>query len=174
MFVARMAGAALLLVCLSEAAALGQVRRGADEIAGGFTLTTRKRASEPAATSIVWRVTYGRFVTDRLEIGPFVSLFKFPEQETYGVVGARVAYHVGPLDAPVIPVVDLSSGLGFGDPEDDPIDLQVLGGVKILFGGTGARLLIGPYYYRAFYDEERKGYDAFTSWGVLWNVGLLF
>jgi hypothetical protein len=124
--------------------------------------------------SLAWRTQYSRFVTDRLSMGPLFTTFKDPGRDATGNVGGLVAYHLGGLDAHAIPFVEFNATHSFGDPLDNFFDLQILAGLKFPLGGRGGRIRIAPYYYRAFYDESKTGFDAFQSWGINWGVGLLF
>ena len=53
-------------------------------------------------------------------------------------------------------------------------DVQLLAGLKVPLGASGARLKIGPYFYRNWYDADVAGYDSFQSVGLSWKVGLFW
>ena len=116
---------------------------------------------------------YARFVTNRVSVGPLLDIYKTTGSDATAGIGGSVAYHFRPLSAAVIPFVEATSSKGLGTGNYNA-DMQLIGGLKVPLGSSGARLKFGPYFYRAWYDQAKNGFDSFESIGFSWNVGLLW
>lgn len=167
--------AMLMLAAATPAIAQERGGKGTTEVRAGFDLTwlPDPRDGGEGTSAVNWRTTVQRFVTDRLAIGPTVGANKGFFGETTGFYGGRATYHLGPMNRNWVPFVDFSSAKSFGG-EHDPWDIQLQGGLKLYAGQSGAFFLLGPYYYRAFYDEAATGIKSFNSFGVVWDVGIAF
>ena len=140
-----------------------------------FFLTSK--ATDDAAeraTSFSWNASYARFLTDRLAVGPLFGIFKDPHVDATGYAGGLVRYHFGDRSSRFIPFAELNASRTLNDPFANFSDIQLMGGVVIPMGRSGGRFRVATYYYRAFYDEDRTGYDSYKSFGLTWGAGLLF
>jgi hypothetical protein len=165
-----------MLLLAAPVAAQDGFSQGSTEIRAGLDVTfvPDPIGGGEGTSSLNWRTSVSRFLTDRISAGPLVGASKLFFGDTVGFAGGRVAYHFGPRDATLVPFVDFSSAKSFGSPGSDPWDIQILGGVKMYHPRSGGFMLIAPFYYRAFYDEETTGFEWFDSWGLSWDVGVIF
>ena len=156
--------------------AFAQVLKGKNEANAGISLSTAKNNGTGAdrINVVDWRTDYQRFVTDRLAVGPELFITNRTGNDRDVLIGGVIAYHFGNLDGRVIPFVELNSGVGFGSDSSAKSDVRVIAGIKLPLGRSGARFKVGPYFYRASYDLDKAGYDSFKSFGISWNIGLLW
>lgn len=167
----------LFLFTASSTAFAQAIAEGKNELSTDLIFVTSKPTEDVGGdrtSRTSWRVAYGRFITDRLAIGPLFRIVKDPGASTTGYVGGLARYHFGDLNRRWIPLVEVSSARSMNDPSGNYTDVQFLGGIMVPMGATGGRFRVGPYYYRAFYDEDETGYSNFSSFGVSWSVALLF
>ena len=169
----------VLLVTLSASStAFAQaVAEGKNELSTDLLFITSQPTGDAAGdrtTRTSWRLSYGRFITDRIAVGPLFRVVKDPGGSTTGYIGGLGRYYFGDLHRRWIPTVEISSARSMNDPAGNYTDVQFLGGITVPMGSTGGRFRVGPYYYRAFYDEAETGYSNFSSFGVSWSVALLF
>ncbi len=173
----RFASIAIAAMCVfASTPAFAQIHKGKNEAYAGISLSTARNNGNGAdrITVVDWRTDYERFVTARLAVGPELFISKRTGTDVDVLLGGVIAYHFGNLDGRVIPFAELNGGFGFGSDSSAKSDVRVIGGIKIPLGRSGARLKVGPYYYRASYDRDKVGYDSFKSFGITWNVGLLW
>jgi hypothetical protein len=168
--------AGLVLFTAAQAAAQDGIGQGSTEVRAGVDV---RFVPDPigggdGTSSMNVRASVSRFLTDRISAGPLAGVSKLFFGETLGYAGGRIAYHFGSLDSTLVPFVDFSAAQNFGAAGSDPWDIQLLGGVKLFHPRSGGFMLIAPFYYRAFYDEESTGVEWFDSWGISWDVGIIF
>ena len=167
------------MLMLSGSNAFAQaIASGKNEVETDFTFTssTLSGVDSNRTTEYSWRLTYGRFVSDRIALGPVFAIRSEETSDTTPMnIGGLARFYLGDPDHRVIPFVEASSTRTFNQPFDhDYTDLQISGGLLFPMGASGGRFRIAPYYYRAFYDAQQTGFSYFHSFGVSWSVGLLF
>lgn len=153
------------------------VAKGKNELSLDANVVTAKETGEgdhERITASELGGAYARFVTDRLAVGPVVTMAKASGSGATASLGGLARYYLGDLTKRAIPVVEINSTRSLNDPLSNYTDLQVSAGLMIPMGSTGGRLRIAPYYYRAFYDEAVTGYSSYQSFGISWRVALLF
>ena len=167
---------AILVTAVAPAALAQAVGAGKNELGTELTFHSSKLSSDDAdrSTSLDWTVSYGRFLTDGFAAGPVFRIAKNNDTDAFGYLGGVGRYYFGDLNGRFLPVAEVSVARSMNDPSADYTDLQVFGGVVVPMGASGARFRVGPYFYRAFYDEDETGYSNFQSFGVSWSVALLF
>lgn len=169
---------AILLLTAGSNAFAQAVASGKNEVETDFTFSssTPTGVDSNRTTGYSWRLTYGRFLTDRIAIGPVFAIHSDERNDaTPFNLGGLARFYVGDPDGRAIPFVEVSSTHAFNQFfDEDYTDIQVSAGWLFPMGKSGGRFRIAPYYYRAFYDAQQSGYSYFHSFGVSWSVGLLF
>jgi len=172
------AGLAILLLTAGSNAFAQAVASGKNEVETDFTFSssTLTGVDSNRTNDYRWRLTYGRFITDRFAIGPVFSIRNDERNNTKPVnIGGLARFYIGDPDGRAIPFVEVSSTRTFNQViEPNYIDLQVSAGLVFPMGDTGGRFRIAPYYYHSSHDALITGYSYFHSFGVSWSVGLLF
>ncbi|HEX6164538.1 MAG TPA: hypothetical protein VFZ31_14305 [Vicinamibacterales bacterium] len=172
--------AALVVIMLSASAtARAQaIEAGKNEVETDFSLTSSKWSGIDSnrTTEFNWRITYGRFVSDRIAIGPVFGIRNDVNTGSKPFnAGGLVRFYFGDGRGAAIPFVEATSTRAFNQAfEMDYTDLQISGGLVFPMGESGGRFRVAPYYYRAFFDPDLHGFSHFHSFGVSWSVGLLF
>ena len=144
---------AVLLVCMAAAIATdayAQVRAGLNEINFTATLSGTKIDDGDTESAFTFTGAYGRFLTDRFEIGPLLTLFKAEGSDAFGSISGFASYHFAP-DSNVVPFVGAQLGTGFGletDFSDNPWSYGFFGGIKAFVGNGGGAITIQPFWTR--------------------------
>ena len=180
MFHRTIVTAALVAIALlfASSASAQAIAQGKNEVATDFEFSSSRLTGidTERATDYHWRISYGRFLTDRFAAGPLFAIQKDNNNAvTPYNIGGLVRFYLGDRDGRAIPFIEGSSTRGMNRPFDTNFtDVQIGAGLMFPMGRSGGRFRIAPYYYRAFFDEQTTGYSYFHSFGVSWSVGLLF
>jgi hypothetical protein len=144
---------AVLVVCLSAAIATdayAQVRAGLNEVNFTATLSATKLEDGDTQSAFTFNGAYGRFLTDRFEVGPLFTVFKAEDSDAFGTINGFAAYHFAP-DSNVVPFVGVQLGTAFGletDFSDNPWSYGFFGGIKAFVGNGGGAITIQPFWTR--------------------------
>jgi len=171
-FVPRVIIAIVGLVVLAGTAS-AQVSAGLNELGGRGSFSAGKFGSEEKnLTSVEGNVYFGRFLTDRWEIGPSLNFDKTQGEEFTGNATAFVDYHFGDTTGKAVPFVEAAVGKFFGG--DKGTILSVGPGLKWFFAGGGGSLVAFPYYRRVMYDESTVGYATRNEFAFSLGVAIYF
>lgn len=94
---------AVVFLLFATASASAQVRAGLNEVNVNGHLTSISTSSDndliddESTTIVQLQLRYGRFLSDRFELGATVSANKFEDVDLFGMLGAFGAYHFGAL-----------------------------------------------------------------------------
>jgi hypothetical protein len=143
----------VLVVCIAAAIATdvyAQVRAGLNEV--NFTATVSGTTVEEGDTETGFTFTgaYGRFLTDRVEVGPLLAFVKAEGTDAFGTISGFATYHFVP-DSNVVPFVGAQLGTSFGlatDFSDNPWSYGFFGGIKAFIGNGGGAITIQPFWTR--------------------------
>lgn len=138
---------------LTAAPAFAQVSAGLNEAGTRGAIESGKYSNEDTnLTSFDLDLYYGRFITDRWEVGPSFNVFKLEGQDASGGVGAFVDYHFGDTGSQTIPYVEGGVGRLFGAGDFDSTYFAVGPGVKWFFGSGGGALSATALYRRQMFE----------------------
>ena len=167
----------MLLMSVSNAYAQA-LAAGKNEVETDFSFSTATYSGVDSnrTTDYSFRLSYGRFLTDRFAIGPLFSIRRDVNNATTPInVGGVARYYFVNGDALAIPFVEGSSTRTINDAfVMDHYDVRASAGLVFPIGESGGRFRVAPYYRRAFHDALINGYSYDHSFGVSWSVGLLF
>jgi hypothetical protein len=155
----------LLFALLVATPAAAQVRKGLNEIGGTFAIDADD-SSEPV-WSVDLSLLYGRFVTERLQLGANVGLFEANDQDIEGDYRGFAAYHFGGAGKTMVPYVEAGVGSFFGGGGDHPLFVSGGPGLKVFFGGGGGAIDLTALYRRMFDLPGTTGKNGFN-----FNVGV--
>lgn len=161
---------AFLFVTIAGAFALvtpasAQIAAGLNEVGGkGYVETGKLSTEEDRSTEISLNVYYGRFVTDRIVVGPQLNYFKFGDEDASGLVGGFVNYHFGDTARKVAPFVEVAAGKEFGG-ADGAGYVAVGPGVKWFLGEGGGAFIASANYRRNMADTADTN-EFYLSVGV--------
>jgi hypothetical protein len=159
--------AAALVVLGIASNASAQIESGLNEISGRIVLeSTKFNTDEERFSQLDLLAAYGRFLTERLEVGPTIGLFWLEGSDATGAAGGFVAYHFGSPASQIVPFVDVNLRRGFGDPIENPTIFGVLGGVKWFVGEGGGAIQVGPYWNHFRYSDEALGDASENHFGI--------
>ncbi len=130
--------------------AFAQVKTGLNEINFTAALTGTKVEGADTTTAFTFAGTYGRFLTDRFEVGPQLSLTKSEGIDAFGSINGLASYHFAP-DSNVVPFVGAQIGTSFGLDtafSDNPWQFGFFGGIKGFIGEGGGAVTIQPFWTR--------------------------
>ena len=165
----------LAVVLLHAAPAAAQVSAGLNELGGWAYLETGKYSGEENVTLLDLRFFYGKFITDHIEIGPGLNLYKYGEDDATGAVNGFVSYYFGDTTKRLIPYVEGAVGQFFNGGDDKPLFVAIGPGVKWFFGDGGGALNMGALYRRQFYDADlRDGASGANEFGLQVGVSVFF
>ena len=171
---------AAFIICAALAMgtdAFAQVKAGLNEINFTAALTGVKVEDGDTATAFTFSGTYGRFLTDRFEVGPQLELFKSEGVDTFGSFNGFAAYHFVP-NSNVVPFAGGHIGTGFGQDTavtDNPWQFGFFGGIKAFIGEGGGAITIQPFWTRRLIHETV--FDTTThidSFGAMAGISIFF
>jgi hypothetical protein len=162
-------------LALLAAPAAAQVSAGLNELnVKGYFETGKFAEDEEGATHFQLDGLYGRFLTDRFEIGPGVSLSKTEGQSAQGAVNVFADYHLGDPSSRLVPYLEGAAGQFFGG-DDKPRYIAVGPGFKWFFGEGGGALTGTAFYRRMFFDADfHGGATGANEFGLAIGVSVFF
>lgn len=129
-----------------------QVAKGLNEVGGRGSVDSGKYSDEDERTTSLDLTTfYGRFITDRISVGPSVNFYKATHNDATGALAGFVNYHFGDTASKVVPFAEVSVGKFFGS-DDDATFLSLGPGAK-LFLGEGGAVVANAFYRRLMADS---------------------
>jgi hypothetical protein len=143
-----------VVTALIAAPASGQVAAGLNEIGGRGYVETGKYPTFDRETVVSVDMFYGRFLTDRFEIGPGLSLYKYGDEPTTGAINAFADYHLGDTTSRVRPYVGAGVGKFLTGGDSKPLFIAAGPGVKLFFGEGGGAVTAAVFYRRQFMDAD--------------------
>lgn len=146
----------------------GQVMKGLDEVnaAGGLFFAT---SSGNTSSAFQFNLTYGHFVTDKLELGAIIGINKFEDVDAFGTMNALLSFHF-PTSSTDTQVPFLGARIGFDyGPGENPVLYGVFGGIKVFTEGGG-----GAYSIQLYYTGRNDEDDTFHRYGVENGISIFF
>ena len=164
-------GAVLLVVPASA-----QVSAGLNELGGsGYFEIGGYSGESDSQARLQLNLYYGRFLTDRFEIGPGFNIVKAQGESASGAVNAFADYHFGDTSSSLVPYVETSIGKFFSGADDKPLFVAVGPGLKWFFADGGGALNAITYYRRQFLDADHNdGASGLNEFGVSVGVAVYF
>ena len=168
--------------------AFAQVSSGLNEVNAAVSITSSKttgtNVDTDARTTGVFSGAYGRFLTDRVELGAQLTALKSEGADVNGTIGAVGAYHFGATNNTVVPFagaqVGRSYGLNvevFGARINNPWSYGVFGGIKAFVHGGGGALTVQPFWTRQTRSYEGVGISDHVhvdTYGISTGVSIFF
>lgn len=137
--------------------ASAQIRSGLNEASSRIIFESGRTNVDASRTTFLdLNGYYGRFITDRVEIGPNASIVWTEGSDAFGTVGGFVDYHFGRLTSRMVPFVDFTVGRAFGQGPDNPTMFGAMGGVKWFVGEGGGAVNLGPYWRQFRYENSHE------------------
>lgn len=141
--------AALAVVFATPAHA--QVAKNLNEVGGRGSVESGKYSDEDErTTSLNLNMFYGRFVHERISVGPSLGVNKFGDGDANGNIGGFVNYHFGNTSSKMVPFAEVALGRFFGG-DDDATYVSVGPGAKVFLGEGGA-FVANAFYRRLMAD----------------------
>lgn len=134
--------------------ASAQVAAGLNEIGGRGYVEFGGYSGEDKGAVLDLNMFYGRFVTDRIAVGPGLNIYKYEGAPTTGSVNAYADFHFGDISRKLIPYAGVGLGKFFNGGDNKPAFVAVGPGVKLFFGNGGGALTAQASYRRQFMDED--------------------
>jgi hypothetical protein len=159
----------LAVSCATPAAA--QVRARLNELGtqGAFETGRYTPDATEDQSMLNFKLYYGRFLSDRVEIGPVLDIFKFEGTPASGSYGGFIDFHFGETARPFVPYLQGAAGQFFGE-SAKPVYFAVGPGLKWFFGEGGALNVNGVYRHQRFPEEIRN--STFTGYNdIVITVG---
>src|SRR3954469_6257775 len=98
-------------LCCGALPAMAQVSGGLNEVGTRGAIESGKYSNEDnSLTSIDLQTYYGRFISDRLEVGPSFNVYKLEGQAAIGSAAGFADYHFGSTAGPAVPYVEAAAG----------------------------------------------------------------
>lgn len=142
-------------VLMLAAPASAQVSAGLNELGGKGSVELGKASSDPESLwSMDINTYYGRFLTDRVEVGPAINVYKIEGEEASGAIGGFVNYHFGDITGGLVPFAEVAAGQLFGGINGKPLYINGGPGVKWFFGNGGGAIIANAYYRHQFIDTD--------------------
>lgn len=160
---------AVAILLFAGSGASAQVRSGLNEANVNGHITSVSDGDE-STTVMQLQLRYGRFLSDRAELGLTWAANKFEDIDLFGSVGAFGAYHFGALGATTVPYLGAQVSLGYGDEIENPIGFGAFGGLKF-FVGPGGALSAEAFVDRTSYSDADID---LTSFGLRLGVSIFF
>jgi hypothetical protein len=154
--------AATALLCAFAAPASAQVSAGLNELDGTIKFDSEGESED---SSLDVDVFYGRFLTDKWEVGPGWNMYK-QGGETSGSFRGFASYHFGAADQMLVPYAQVQLGRYYGADDGNPVFVAAGPGVKVFFGGGRGALNLAALYRRTFDDDAREATN-----GVSFSIG---
>jgi hypothetical protein len=160
------------VLALTGTDALAQVKSGLNEINFTATLAGSKVSGQDASGGATLSGAYGRFLMDRIEVGPQFNIIKADGSDAYGTIGGAAAYHFNPGSG-MVGYAGGQLGTGFGLSNDfinNPWSFGFFAGVKAFLGESGA-ITLQPFWTRQsisskVFDTSSEFYTFGVSAGV--------
>ena len=176
------------LVVAGATRAGAQVSAGLNEVNGGVSITssetTGTNVNTDTRTTGVFSGTYGRFLTDHVEIGAQFTALKSEGVDVNGTMGAVGAYHFGARNNSVVPFAGAQVGRGyglhvemFGARINNPWSYGVFGGIKAFVHGGGGAFTVQPFWTRQTRSYEGPGISDHVhvnTYGISTGVSIFF
>lgn len=161
---------------LSVLPAAAQVSAGLNEVGGKASIEAGKYSNEEEnLTTATVDVYYGRFFTNRLEVGPSINFAKTEGQDVSGAYSAFADYHFGATSKKAIPYVELAAGQFFGSGNGKPTFVAIGPGLKWFFANGGGALNGTAFYRHQFLDDAmNNGASGSNEFVGLIGVAIYF
>lgn len=160
-------------VLMLAAPASAQVSSGLNELGGKGIVEIGKLSSDAESR---WQTDinmfYGRFLTDRVEVGPALNVYKYEGEPASGAVGGFVNYHFGDVTGELVPFAEVAAGQLFGGNDGKPLYLNLSPGVKWFFAKGGGALIASAFYRHLFIDTELT--TGANEFGLTVGVAIYF
>jgi len=167
----RLAVVASLVGCCAIPAA-AQVHARLNELGtqGAFETGRFTPDATDDQSMLAFKLYYGRFISDRVAIGPALDLFKFEGTPASGSYGGFIDFHFGDTARRLVPYLQGAGGQFFSGDSIKPVYFAVGPGVKWFFAEGGALNINGVYRHQRFPEEIRN--SAFTGYNdIVVTVG---
>ena len=163
-------------VVLLAVPASAQVSAGLNELGGrGYIESGSYSDESDRQLRLQLDSYYGRFLTDRFEIGPGFNVFKVEGESASGAVNVFADYHFGDTSSSLVPYVETSFGKFFSGADDKPLFVAFGPGLKWFFADGGGALNTVAYYRRQFLDADlNDGTSGLNEFGVTIGVAIYF
>jgi hypothetical protein len=164
--------ATLAVMMMSALPARAQTTAGLNEIGTqGSVDATRQSNSTERQTSIDLNVYYGRFVTDRIEIGPAWEVTKFEGSPAQGSIGGFIDFYFGDTSHRLLPYIEGGAGQIYGVDGGRPTYFAAGPGIKWFFANGGGALNATALFSHQRYPKELSN-SAFTGFNdVVVSIG---
>jgi hypothetical protein len=139
---------------VTSANAFAQVKSGLNEVSFSATVAGSKFEGGDTTTGATLTGSYGRFLSDTIEVGPQLIFFKSEGSDAFGTINGFAAYHLNPSSR-VVPFAGGQIGRSYGlstDFTDNPWDFGFFGGIKAFLGESGA-VTVQPFWTRQSMHE---------------------
>lgn len=143
--------------------ASAQVSTGLNEVGG---LGKFDSNGEQDSWAVDIDAFYGRFVTDRWQIGPKWNIYKVKGSKADGAWSGFASVHLGNISKPLVPYVQGSLGRSYGRADGNQSFLTAGPGIKWFVAGGHGALNVNAFYRRTFADNGLSARDGFAL-----NVG---
>jgi hypothetical protein len=142
-----------LVAALFVTPASAQVAAGLNEAGGRGNIEYGGYSGEDKGSVLDLNMFYGRFVTDRIVIGPAISIYRY-DGSTTGSINAYSDFHFGDVSRSLIPYVGVGAGKFLNGGDNKPTFVAFGPGVKMFVGQGGGAFTAQAMYRRQFMDAD--------------------